>query len=52
VGESGTDDSVESAALVALGSLIRSLGLAGAELTKVFGCLGNSVFEEFKSDAA
>jgi len=47
-----TDDSVELGAFVALGPLIRSLGLASAELAEILSRLGADVFEELKGDAA
>jgi hypothetical protein len=43
---------VKLAAFVALRSADRVLGLAGAELAKVLGRLGNDIFEELKGDAA
>jgi hypothetical protein len=43
---------VELGALVALGLAVGVLGLAGAELAKVLGRLGDDILEELKGDAA
>lgn len=42
-----TYHAVEFAALIALRLTTIVLSLSGTELTEVFGCLGNDVFEQF-----
>jgi hypothetical protein len=48
----GTDDSVELAAFVALGSSEVVLRFAGAELAEVLSCFGNYICEELELDSA